>query len=77
MLNCTTKETQRSCVTQKDKDNLVIPQKGEQLVSIYKTKHKLGQKKVVVDREDSNLTTEDVKKHWPEVAAAIQKVLGF
>ncbi len=52
---------------------LIKPLPGEQLVTIYASKHKPGKKKVVVDREDSNLSAADVIHHWPEVAAAIQK----
>ena len=32
-------------------------------------------KKVVVERDDANLTKDEEQKHWPEVAAAIQKEL--
>ena len=54
------------------KDPLVIPGAGETLcVQMYLG----GKKQVVVQRDDSNLSNDDVKKHWPEVAAAIQKEL--
>ena len=54
------------------KDQTVVPGPGESLcVQMYLG----GKKQVVVQRDDSNLSNDDVKKHWPEVAAAIQKEL--
>ena len=52
------------------------PQSGEVLSCqiYYKGKHQ-GKKQLVVQRDDANLTSDDVKNHWGEVASAIQKEL--
>ena len=34
-----------------------------------------GQKQVVVERDDGNVTPAELKQHWPEVLSAIQKEL--
>ena len=60
---------------QGNEESIITPSEGEQLVTIYASKHKPGQKRVVVDREDSTLSTQEVHSHWPEAAAAIQKEL--
>ena len=60
---------------QGDEDSVITPSEGEQLVTIYARKHKPGQKRIVVDREDSTLSTQEVHSHWPDVAAAMQKEL--
>jgi hypothetical protein len=58
----------------------VHPQDGEYAVEhVYKaaSKHKnKAFKKAVVDRPDSNLTPQDSRAHWPEVAAATKKELA-
>ena len=53
------------------------PDEGSHLVTrMYLSKHKVvGQKKVSVERDDALLTPEEVKQHWQEVLAAIQKEL--
>ena len=41
---------------------------------LLQRKHK-GNNQVVVQRDDANLTSDDAKNHWDEVASAIQKEL--
>ena len=64
---------------QNDQPTVVLPGEGEHLCAqIYKastSKHKPGDKKVVVDRDDALLTKEEVQQHWAEVCSAIQKEL--
>ena len=51
----------------------VVPGPGETL--LVQDYFKKNNKKVVVERDDAILTKEEEQKHWPEVAAAIQKEL--
>ena len=48
---------------------------GDNEVLLVQDYFKKTNKKVVVERDDANLTKDEETKHWPEVAAAIQKEL--
>ena len=59
-------------------DEIVEPKSDEYVVEhVYKSsQHKnKSNKKAVVERADSDLSAEDQRKHWPEVAAAMKKEL--
>ena len=58
---------------QGDQETPIFPAAGE---SLLVREHFLsGKKQVVVERDDNDLTAQETKQHWPEVAAAIQKEL--
>ena len=63
---------------QDDPNFLVVPKENEYLVEqvFASSKHKnKAKKKPVVERADHDLSAEEQKQHWPEVAAAMKKEL--
>ena len=65
-------------IYQKDLEEVVRPSPDEHMVvNVYHGKHKIKKenKPVVVDRNDNILKADEIKKHWPEVCAAMQKEL--